>query len=298
MCSRERSSTSSNIHKCRYTEEINSTYDWEDSDESVSDFKFGRVRRGTSMPEELRQIVNDAAKMKRKSKSLPRSRECSMQKETKDWHRSSVVNREGELNAERYCKMVTDDTWEHLRHTIRTADSIVDKGNAINDELARQGRVLSTADHDIAMAEYDTDLTTQKLKGMKSLKGKVASMVRKKEPKLRIDEFSKETSSFSNVNLNLLEDDVGLCSFSKLSSSKTSSICKDISKTTEDIQVQMKAGIGQLHKTLDAISVQQMDTALALDQQNGRLSVFENRLTTTHQKINCQTQVIKSIMGK
>merc|ERR1711920_465478 len=139
--------------------------------------------------------------------------------------------------------MISDDTLKHLRHTIRTASSIVDKGTAINDELARQERVLSTAENDIAFAEYDTDQATQKLKGMKSLKGKLASVIWKKEPKLRINEFSKETSTFSDVNLNLLKGDVGLCAFSNMQSSKATSLSKDISENTEGTQeTQIRAG--------------------------------------------------------
>merc|ERR1719419_45637 len=144
------------------------------------------------MPAELRQIFDDATMTKRsKSAFVPRSRERSLHKEKIDWHRSSVVNPEGELQAERYSKMITDDSLKHLRHTIRTAGSIVDKGTSINDELARQERVLSKAENDIAITEYETDQTTEKLKGMKSLKGKFSTMVWKKDPELK--EFSRET---------------------------------------------------------------------------------------------------------
>jgi len=295
MCSQACTRAPNNIHQFQYTEELRTSDEWGDSSDDDQGFHVGRVRRVVTMPAELRQILDDGHEMRRsKTAYLPKSRECSMQMKIKDWHRSSVVNSEGELQARRYSEMVTDDTLEHLRHTIRTASSIVDKGNAINNELARQERVLSTAENDIAIAEFDTDLSTEKLRGMKSLRGKVASLIWKKKPKLRIDEFSNERSTFSNVNLNLLNDDVGLCAFSNMKSSKAS-----ISEDTEDIrQVQIRAGIGELHKTLDAISVQQSDTAWALDNQEGRLSVFENRVSTTHQKINCQTQMINSIMGK
>eukprot|EP00495_Collosphaeridae_sp_1-RS-2012_P000662 TRINITY_DN10613_c0_g1_i1.p2 TRINITY_DN10613_c0_g1~~TRINITY_DN10613_c0_g1_i1.p2 ORF type:complete len:108 (+),score=25.43 TRINITY_DN10613_c0_g1_i1:226-549(+) len=95
---------------------------------------------------------------------------------------------------------------------------------------------------------------------MKSLKGKLASVIWKKEPKLRISEFRKETSTFSNVNLNLLGDDVGLCAFSKMQNSGVS-----ISEVKGDVQqVKIKAGIGELLKTLDAMTVQQVETAWAL----------------------------------
>jgi len=302
MCTRTCSGTRYNTRKFQYTEELRTTSSssnqWKDSDDDEEDLKVARERRCATMPMELRQIVADAAWMKTRSQSehVHRSRERLMHKETKDWHRSSVMNQEGELQAERYCKMVTDDSWKHLSHTLRTSASIVDKGNAINDELARQEVVLSKAENDIAFAEYEIDQATEKLKGMKSLKGKVSGMVWKKQPKLRKNEFSKEAGPSCNVNLSLLDGDVGLCTFSKMRSTKVSGVSNDISEDTEDVQVLMKAGIRQLHKTLDIITVQQMDTSLALDQEDS-LSMFENRMSKTQQKINCQTQMINGIIG-
>jgi len=290
--------TRSSIDNFYCTEEMVTSDEEEDTDGDEF-FNLGKMGRCVTMPDELRQVLQGPSKP-RKIKSWPQSRseECLMEKKMKDWPRSSVLNPEGELQAKRYSKMVTNDSLRHLRETIRTASSIVDKGTSINDELARQERVLSKAENDIAIAEYDTDQTTETLKGMKSLKGKLASVIWKKEPKLRINKFNKETSAFSNVNLSLLNEDVGLCAFSKMQSSKVSSLSKDMSEDTVDKQqTQIKAGIGQLHEALDAITLQQMDTAYAIDKQDGRLSVFDNRISTTHQKINCQTQMIKSIMG-
>jgi len=293
MCSQACNRETNNLHQFHYTEDMHTSDDWEWSDDDQG-IHGGRMRRGVSMPVELRQILHDSASIRRaKSAYVPRPRESSVQEKIQDRHRSSVVNPEGELQAKRYSKIVTDDTLGRLRDTICLASSIVDKGTDINDELARQERVLSTAENDIAIAEYETDQSTEKLKGMKSFKGKLASILWKKEPKLRINEFSKETRTFSDVNLNLLKGDVGLCSFSTMQTNTAS-----ISENNEDVeQVKINAGIGQLHKTLDAITVQQVETLWALENQEGRLSVFENSVSTTQQKINCQTQMINSIMG-
>merc|ERR1719285_904395 len=78
-----------------------------------------------------------------KTEQVLRSREYSLQQKMKDRRRSSVVNGEAELQAKRWCKMVTDDTLKHLSHTVRIAGTIVDKGVVINNELARQDSVLS-----------------------------------------------------------------------------------------------------------------------------------------------------------
>jgi len=299
MCSQLCISPRSNIHLFQCTEWLHTSEEQEDIDDHEN-LNRGTISSSAKMPDELRTVLQGGTKIRRvKCQQLPRSKECQWQSKLKDLQQSSVLNSERELQAKRYSKVVVDDSLKNLRQTIYTAGSIENKGTAINNELARQERVLSKAEIDVAIAEYDTDQTTETLKGMKSLKAKLARIVWKKEPKLRINEFSKETRSFSNVNLNLLEQDVGLCTFSKMLNSGASSSFKDISKDTEGTQqTEIKAGIGQLHKTLDAITLQQKDTALALDQQEGRLSVFENRLTTTHKKINCQTQMITSIIRK
>jgi len=294
MCSQASHRATNNLHEFQCIEDLESSDEKQNSDDDQV-FYNGRLRRSATMPAELRQILDDAGQIGRaKSACVLRQRKSSIQEKMKTWHRSSVMNPEGELQAKRYSKMVTDDTLEHLRQTIRTASSIVEKGTAINDELARQERVLSTAENDIAIAEYETDQSTQKLRGMKSVKGKLASVIWKKEPKLRINEFSKETSTFSNVNLNLPGGDVGLCAFNQMQNS-TASKSEDMGDVQQN---KIKAGIGQLFKTLDAMTVQQVETAWALGKQEGRLSMFENRLSTTHKKMNCQTQMMNSIMGK
>merc|ERR1719419_246722 len=61
----------------------------------------------------------------------------------KDRRRSSVMNGEAELQAKRWCKMVTDDTLKHLSHSVHIAKKIVEKGVAINNELARHDSLLS-----------------------------------------------------------------------------------------------------------------------------------------------------------
>jgi len=297
MCSCQARNNIRDQFQC--TEEMYTTEEQEDTDLENEYFNLGRMNRSITMPDELRLVIDQVPKTRRVKSAEPIPRESSKQKKIKDWHRSSVVNPEGELQAKRYSKMIADDSLKHLRQTIRTASSIVDKGTAINNELARQENVLSKAEYDIAIAEYDTDQTTNTLKGMKSLKGKLANVIWKKEPKLRINEFSKESSTFSNVNLNMLEGDVGLCAFSNMQSSKATSLSKDVSEDTEGTaEAQIKAGMGQLHKALDAISLQQLDTALTLNKQDGRLSVFENRMSSTQSKINYQSQMINSIMGK
>jgi len=291
MCSQASTSERSNVHEFQYAETLH-TSEQDDTDDDSEIFNLGRISKCLSLPG-LSDLDKPATMNRAKSEQVLRSSGYSYQKKMKDRRRSSVVNQEAELQAKRYSKIVMDDTLKHLSHTIRTASSIVEIGDGINNELARQERVLSKAETDISIAEYETDQMTQTLKGMRSLRGKLKNVIWKKEPKLKIKDFDCERSTFSN--LDLLKEDVGLSSFSRMEC-KPSSTYK---ATSEDMhQTQINAGMGQLHKALDIMKVQQVEAAWALDSHERRLSMFENQVTTTNNKINCQSRMIGSLMGK
>jgi len=203
-----------------------------------------------------------------------RSCENSLKEKMKERRRSSVVNGEAELHAKRWCVMVKADTLKHLSHTVRIAGTIVEKGVDINDELARQDSILSKK-----MTEIDQ--VTQTLDGMRSLRSKLKSPLRKKEPKLNMKELDGKTSCFSTVNLDLFED-TGF-PLSKLECS-SSTVLKGISEDMQ--QTRIKAGMGQLHKALDIMAMQQMELAWALDTHEERLSMFENRMVTVNKKLD------------
>jgi len=294
LCSQAPNGERGNLHAFQHVENLFPSEEQEDTDDDSEYFNLGRMGKCISMPDPW-DLEKAVPLTRAKSEQRLKSREYAFQGKKKEWHRSSVVNREAEHQAKRYSKMVMDDSLKHLSHTIRTADLIVEKGAAINNELTRQEHVLSKAETDILVAEYETDQVTQKLKGMKSLRGKLKNVIWKKEPKLRRSDFDSQRSTFSKLNLDLLKDDVGLCAFSRMES-KSSTLTKEISEDMQ--QIQIKEGMRQLHKALDIMAVQQMEAAGALDSQEGRLSIFENDLTTTNRKINCQSQMISSIVRK
>merc|ERR1719419_661287 len=128
-----------------------------------------------------------------KTERVLRSRAFSFQTKMIDWHQSSVMNREAELQAKRWCKMVTDDTLKHISHSVHIAEKIVEKGVAINNELARHDSLLSKAEADISISKYETEEVAETLKGMRSLRSKLKNVIWKKEPKLKIEKFNGKT---------------------------------------------------------------------------------------------------------
>jgi len=297
MCSQSCGSRRCNIHVFPFQQagNIHSSEEWEDTDDDSDNFNLGRMGNYATFHDKSDFKKGCPTKIRAKSFEVGGSCRHSSKGKIEDWHVSSVVNQKAELRASRYSEMVKDDTIRQLYHTIRTASSMVDKGEAINNELSRQDHVLSNAKTDISIAEYHTDQVTQTLKGMRSLRGKLKRVIWQKEPTLRRTEFNSETSTFSNVSLDRLDGDVGLCAFSRMNS-KPSSLSKE--KSEDAHQIRFAAGLGELDKALDIMTAQQKETAWAIESNEGRLSMFEDQLTTTKNKINRQSQVINTILGK
>jgi len=290
MCSQVCNGTVDNIYDFERTEEW-----YYPDEESVDDdggyFKSPMALKSTTMPPDLRRVLGEASAMKRaKSEQLlPKSSRCSLQYRMRNRRRSSMVDREMEDNAERYSEALTEDTLKHLRHTIRIAGSIVEKGSDINKELARQEKVMERAENDAKIAEYETDQVTEALKGMSSLRGKLATAIRKKRPKLKVNPPR-------HMEINLMNGEVGLVAYSSMSNCMSSIPSKVATEDTQ--QNKLNESFGHLHEALDVITIQQMDAAWALGRHEERLSVFEDQMTTTHRKINSQSRMINKIMGK
>jgi len=271
--------------------EFQPSVDWHTEEETDGESELVNPNqmmvKNRSMSTDLRKALGETPPVARARTA--RTGGYSLQERMKDWHRSSVADPEGEAQAEEYCKKVRGDTLKHLNRTVRMASSIVEKGTDINQELARQERVIFKAENDLSMAEYETDQATETLRGMSSLKGKLSSILRKKQPKMKVNPFS-------NMNMDLMDGESGLCAFSTMSHCQSISSSKVETNGTQENQI--KRGMGTLHQALDMMTIQQMDTAWALERQEGRLSVFENQMTTTQQKINRQSQMINKIMEK
>lgn len=282
------------IDEFQYDMRWDTSEEQEDADDDSEYFNLGRMGRCMSLPDMV-DLEKETPMDGTKTERVSRSRGFSFQSKMIDWHQSSVMNREAELQAKRWCKMVTDDTLKHISHSVHIAGKILEKGVAINNELARQDSLLSKAETDISISKYETEQVAETLKGMRSLRSKLKNIIWKKEPKLKMEEFDSNTGPFNKVNLDLFEANVESCSPSK-TECKTPSSSKDISDDMQ--QTQINAGMGQLHKALDMIAVQQMDLAWTLDTQEERLTMFGKQLTTTNEKINRQGRMLRRTMGK
>jgi len=243
-----------------------------------------------SLPSDLNRVWREVSAKKRiRSEQFSRPRGYSLEDRMKERHQVSMVDREAEDVAERYCELVREDSARELRRTISVARSIAEKGSDINKELARQGQVISTAERDISIAEFELDSTVGILKGMSSLRGKFAQVVGRNKPK-------PGAIPCGNMNMDLMNGEASLLSFSKLTTDEQSFLSED--ETEDTCAKEISKGIGQLNRALDVISIQQKEAAWALNKHEESLSAFEGQIATTHGKIRSQSQMMKKIVNK
>jgi len=293
MCSLSKDEQA-DFHEFQYDMEWDTSEEQEDTDDDNEYFNLAKMGRCMSLPN-VSGLETITPTNRTKAKQVLRSRGNSFGEKMNDWQRSSVVNPEAELQAKRWCNLVTDDTLKHLSHTVLIAGSIVETGVAINDELSRQDGLLSTAESDLSISKYETEQLAKTPKGVRCFRSNLKNVIWKKLPKLKLKDFDSRTSSFSNVKLELVEEDVRTFSLSKMEG-KSPSLSQDTSKDIH--QIQIKAGMADLHRALDMIAVQQMDVASTLHRHEGRFNMFEDQVSTTNSKICRQRRMINRIIVK
>lgn len=141
----------------------------------------------------------------------------------------------------------------------------------------------------LEIAEYETDLATEALKGMSLSRGKLATVIWQKKPRLKVN-------TSKNINVDFINPEVGLFSFSRMRNCNISIPSK---VATQDRQrEEIKVGFGHLDQALDVITIQQLDAAWALDRHEELLSLCEDEIATTHQKVKSQTGRMKQIRAR
>jgi len=261
----------------------------EDEEDNVETVSYTRYRKSVSMPLDLNKDPMEKAILRRaQTERTSRVKGYSLTERLKERRYSSLVSGEGELLAQKYSNVVRNETLEQINKTVCVADSIVQKGANINKELGRQERVLYKIDNDMSTIEYDTDLTSNTLKGMTSMRGKMVSKLSRKKPK-------REAKVVNEINLDSLNGQSGLCGISRMASGKSMTATETFGNTQDD---QIKAGFGKLHNALDLIKVQQLETAWTLERHEERFGMFDNNLNTTQEKIRRQSVQMNKIMDK
>jgi len=181
-----------------------------------------------------------------------------------------------ECEAMQYCDGLEKDTWMELKDTCQIAETIVQKGANIKEELARNDRVIHEANRDMHSTEQDINETSWRLKGMKSLRCKIGNMIWHRKPKAQAFSDFYESRDFRTPS-------TSMSPYSTHISPK---------RTT---QQQIKAGVVQLSMTLDKVRSQQLAIADKLQHQEEQFKEFDINMGRIHGKIHQQNDFMNSI---
>jgi len=211
----------------------------------------------------------------------------------------------GEYVAQEYAKKVEDDTLERVTNSLCITGMIMKKSEDMNIELKRQGDVLIRANGDINDIELELDETQSKLVGMKSIGGKMVSMMRPHKPKLHLHGFSSRRAtwgskdrrnSITNVDDHCkVQKRISINNGRRRSISDTSGLRKSV---TSSSQYQIREGVKQLSLAFDTLHDQQKDFGDEIKNQDKHFSVFSTTVGRTEAKIKCQSELINSIKSR
>jgi len=190
----------------------------------------------------------------------------------------------GEREANFYCDMVERDTINSLNNALRISKFTLDKCGDVMDELDRQSEVIRSADGDLHVAEQEMDESHEILTGMKSFRGKLAKVLKRKKQKIQLYNESKfenpervRRNSESDIVYHKKLDD----GFSKYRKSSN--------------QMKVQQGLRELNLVVDTIKERSVYCTEEIKRQDKQLDKFSNSMDRTDFKLKKQSDLIRSI---
>jgi hypothetical protein len=206
-----------------------------------------------------------------------RERGYSLRRKMGEWAKSSPDESSAEFEAKEHAEMLEDNTLYSLTQTATITKSIIQKGDDITEELARQDRQLSSASTNLHHGEHVSDQTHLYLKRMSHGFNLWSTKTPKPEVQVCINDASLRSTSINTV-----------IRLSAIPSPRQI-------KSPSSKQQQIKNGINDLHLAMDVITRQQRDIAETLESQDGRLALFEDNIDRTISKIHRNMEVRNNI---
>jgi len=205
-------------------------------------------------------------------------REKMLERSSNPFHDEFV---EEEHEAELYMNALQDSSMQELTLTFRNAESLLDKGNAIHDEVERQGEVVRQSNRDIEATWKDIHNTSHRLKGIKSLRGKFKNIIwhNHEDPEVAVHESDDESVISVERRCTLP---------AKLPSYDT--------KMTK--QEWIDKGVDQLCHVLDDVEYVQKDIGKKLGEQEKHFQCLDHNIDHIEHKIHHQTKIMNSITKK
>jgi len=188
---------------------------------------------------------------------------------------------EEKREAKLYMNALQDSSMHELSVAFQNAESMLEKGNNIHEEVKRQGTIVKQANRDIEAIEKDIRDTSHRLKGMKSMKNKFKNIVCSKRggPKGFVVHESDDISFDFTRSYTL---PARLPSYDE--------------KMTK--QEWINKGVDQLCHVLDEVEHRQEDIGKELGEQEKHFQYLDHNINHVEHKIKNQTKIMSSIRKK
>jgi len=180
-----------------------------------------------------------------------------------------------------YMNALLDSSMNELSVTFRSAESLLEKGNTIHEEVKRQGEIVKQANRDAKATGKDIRDTSHRLKGMESIMGKVKNMILPKRGRsdgVVVHEFDDEAHEFGRSNT----IPARLPSYDD--------------KMTK--QEWINEGVDRLCYVLDEVEHRQEDINVELGEQEKHFQSLDHNIDHIEHKIQHQTKIMSSIRKK
>jgi len=177
-----------------------------------------------------------------------------------------------------YMNALLDNSMNELSVTFQRAESLLWKGNAIHEEVKRQGEIVKQANRDAKATGKDIRDTSHRLKGMESIMGKVKNMIllkRGRSDGVVIHDSDDEFDDFvrsSTIQARLPSHD---------------------DKMTK--QEWINEGVDRLCYVLDEVEHRQEDINVELGEQEKHFQSLDHNIDHIEHKIQHQTKIMSSI---
>jgi len=199
-----------------------------------------------------------------------------LERRRNSFHKFVEGKHEGHLNV----NALENSSMEELTLTYKNAEAMLEKGNKINEELRRQGKIVKQASGDSKAIEKDLNDTSHRLKGIKCLSGKFKNIIwhHHRNPGVAVHESDDESVAFER---------------SSRLPARLSSYHTKITK-----QEWINKGVNQLCHVLEEVEHRQKDMAKELGEQEKHFQCLDHNIDHIEYKINRQTKSMRNITKK
>jgi len=177
-----------------------------------------------------------------------------------------------------YMHALQYSSMNELSVTYRNAESLLEKGNTIHEEVKRQGEVVKEVNRDAEATEKDIRDTSHRLKGMKSIRSKVKNIIWHKRRSSRGVIIHESDDQSANLR-------------------RSNTIPARLPSYDDKMTMQewINEGVDRLCHVLDEVEHRQEDISKELGEQEKHFQSLNDNIDHIEHKIHHQTKIMSRI---